>query len=83
MGCYRYRGSCRKYHIKCAYLVVDSTVSTPVITRPIDFGPDIVMHSATKYLNGHGDVVAGALVCHKKDSFWQKIRHNKTHGGNI
>ena len=41
------------------------------------------MHSATKYLNGHGDVVAGALVCHKKDSFWQKIRHNRTHGGAI
>ena len=70
-------------HKNNAYLVVDSTVSTPVITRPIDFGADIVMHSATKYLNGHGDVVAGALVCHKKDSFWQKIRHNRTHGGAI
>ena len=70
-------------HQNNAYLVVDSTVSTPVITRPIDFGADIVMHSATKYLNGHGDVVAGALVCQKKDALWKKIHHNRIHGGAI
>jgi cystathionine gamma-synthase len=45
-----------------ALLAVDSTVPTPVLTRPIAFGADIVVHSATKYLNGHSDVVAGALV---------------------
>jgi cystathionine gamma-synthase len=45
-----------------ALLVVDSTVATPVLTRPIALGADIVMHSATKYLNGHSDVLAGALV---------------------
>ncbi|WP_097028532.1 methionine gamma-lyase [Clostridium peptidivorans] len=42
----------------CA-VVVDNTFSTPYIQRPIELGADIVVHSATKYLNGHGDVVAG------------------------
>jgi len=41
-----------------AVLCVDSTVATPVFTRPLSLGADIVMHSATKYLNGHSDVVA-------------------------
>ena len=45
-----------------AILCVDFTVATPVFTRPLALGADIVMHSATKYLNGHSDVVAGALA---------------------
>lgn len=45
-----------------ALLAVDSTVSTPVLTRPLELGADLVLHSATKYLNGHSDVVAGAIV---------------------
>ena len=45
-----------------ALLAVDSTVPTPVLTRPLSLGADIVLHSATKYLNGHSDVVAGAIV---------------------
>ena len=47
-------------------VVVDNTFSTPYIQRPLDLGADVVVHSATKYLNGHGDVVAG-LVCGKAD----------------
>jgi len=43
-------------------LAVDSTFSTPYIQRPLELGADIVMHSATKYLGGHSDVVMGALV---------------------
>ena len=43
-------------------LVVDNTVPTPYLLRPIDFGADIVVHSATKYLGGHGTTVAGAVV---------------------
>ena len=57
-----------------ARLVADSTVSTPVHTRPIDFGADLVVHSATKYLNGHGDVLAGAVVARTDDPFLQRIR---------
>jgi cystathionine beta-lyase/cystathionine gamma-synthase len=43
-------------------LVVDSTFASPVNFRPLDFGADVVIHSATKYLNGHNDVLAGAVV---------------------
>ena len=43
-------------------LVVDNTVATPFLIRPIEFGADIVVHSATKYLGGHGTAVAGAIV---------------------
>jgi cystathionine gamma-synthase len=49
-------------HDAGALLAVDSTVSTPVLTRPLTLGADLVLHSATKYLNGHSDVVAGAIV---------------------
>jgi len=52
----------RRAHAAGALLAVDSTVPTPVLTRPLALGADIVVHSATKYLNGHSDVVAGALV---------------------
>ncbi len=53
-------------------LMVDNTFSTPYITRPIEFGADVVVHSATKYLNGHGDVIAG-FVIGKKD-FIDRVR---------
>lgn len=52
-----------------ALLAVDSTVATPVLTRPIELGADVVMHSATKYLNGHSDVLAGALVMARAGAF--------------
>ncbi len=56
-----------------ARLAIDSTVATPMLTRPIALGADIVMHSATKYLNGHSDVVAGALVAARQDELWERI----------
>lgn len=45
-----------------ALLVVDNTFATPALQRPLDLGADIIMHSVTKYLGGHSDVVMGALV---------------------
>ncbi|WP_111734555.1 methionine gamma-lyase [Roseovarius amoyensis] len=45
-----------------AQVVVDNTYATPYLTRPIELGADIVLHSATKYLGGHGDVVAGLVA---------------------
>ena len=66
-----------------ARVVVDSTVATPVLTRPIELGADIVMHSATKYLNGHGDVVAGALVCAQQDELWERLGAIRAQGGAI
>ena len=47
-------------------LVVDNTYCTPVIQKPLELGADIVVHSATKYLNGHGDVIAGFAVGNKE-----------------
>ena len=53
-------------------LMVDNTFSTPYITRPIEWGADVVVHSATKYLNGHGDVIAGFVV--GKKEFIDRVR---------
>jgi len=73
----------RLAHAAGARLVVDSTVPTPVFTRPLELGADIVMHSATKYLNGHSDVVAGALVTKTADDFWQRIKTVRALGGAV
>jgi cystathionine gamma-synthase len=70
-------------HRAGARLAVDSTVATPVLTRPIEHGADIVMHSATKYLNGHSDVIAGALVAAKQDEHWERIAAIRTGNGAI
>lgn len=66
-----------------AILAVDNTVATPVLTRPIEHGADIVMHSATKYLNGHSDVLAGALITAKDTDFWQRLRKVRNAGGAV
>ncbi|WP_068639191.1 trans-sulfuration enzyme family protein [Thauera butanivorans] len=66
-----------------AMTVVDSTVATPVLCQPLALGADIVMHSATKYLNGHSDVVAGALVTREDSPLWQRIRVMRNLGGGI
>jgi cystathionine gamma-synthase len=64
-----------------ARLAVDSTVASPVLTRPIELGADLVVHSASKYLNGHGDALAGAVVGARDDGFWQRIRAWRRDGG--
>jgi cystathionine gamma-synthase len=61
-------------HAAGARLAVDNTVATPVLTRPFEHGADLVMHSATKYLNGHSDVLAGAVLSARRDPFWERIR---------
>jgi methionine-gamma-lyase len=53
-------------HEKDCIVMVDNTYCTPYIQRPLDLGADVVVHSATKYLNGHGDVIAG-FAAGKKD----------------
>lgn len=59
-------------HASGALLAVDSTVATPVLTRPLTLGADIVAHSATKYLNGHSDVVAGTLIFAAEDELMHR-----------
>jgi cystathionine gamma-synthase len=61
-------------HAAGALLAVDSTGATPVLTRPIEHGADIVMHSATKYLNGHSDLTAGTLTTAADTEHWQRVR---------
>jgi cystathionine gamma-synthase len=66
-----------------AIIAVDSTVATPLLTRPLELGAHIVMHSATKYLNGHSDVIAGALATARDDAHWQRIRYLRGGGGAV
>lgn len=66
-----------------AILAVDNTAATPILTRPIEHGADLVMHSATKYLNGHSDVLAGALVSTRDDELWRRIAGNRAEGGAV
>jgi cystathionine gamma-synthase len=66
-----------------AIVAVDSTAATPMLTRPLELGADLVMHSATKYLNGHADVVAGALATARDDELWQRIRYLRGGGGAV
>jgi cystathionine gamma-synthase len=61
-------------HRAGALLAVDSTVATPLLTQPLALGADIVMHAATKYLNGHSDLIAGALVTREDGPYWQRVR---------
>lgn len=70
-------------HAAGAILAVDSTCATPLLTQPLALGADIVMHSATKYLNGHSDVVAGALATAREDAFWQRIAGVRRNFGQI
>jgi len=70
-------------HQAGALLAVDSTVATPILTRPLELGADLVMHSATKYLNGHSDVIAGALACARADDFWARIGRIRAAQGKI
>ncbi len=70
-------------HAADVRVAVDSTVATPVLTRPIEFGADLVVHSATKYLNGHSDVLAGAVVTARRDPFWERIRSWRRNAGAV
>lgn len=70
-------------HAAGAQLAIDSTVATPVFTQPLSLGADVVMHSATKYLNGHSDVVAGALASARGGDLWTRIKTIRAQHGAI
>jgi len=70
-------------HKAGARVAIDSTIAAAMLTHPIALGCDLVMHSATKYLNGHTDVVAGALVTAKTDEAWARIVGVRTSNGAI
>ena len=62
-------------HAAGALVVVDNTFATPLLQRPLALGADIAMHSTTKYIGGHSDVLGGALVFAKRDVFFAKVAH--------
>jgi cystathionine gamma-synthase len=70
-------------HDAQALVVVDSTCATPVLTQPLTLGADLVMHSATKYLGGHSDVLAGALVTKITDVTWNEITQTRRDEGAV
>ncbi len=68
-------------HAAGAILAVDATATAAVTTRPLNLGADIVFHSATKYLNGHSDVLAGVLVARARTGRWNEIAMLRTKMG--
>jgi cystathionine gamma-synthase len=64
----------------CALLAVDNTFSTPILQRPLDLGADMVVHSATKLLSGHSDVVLGVAVTRDDDLFDRMQARRRRHG---
>ena len=70
-------------HEAGARLAVDSTCASPFHTRPLQLGADIVMHAATKILNGHSDVIAGAHCARVRDPYWERVGRIRSGGGAI
>jgi cystathionine gamma-synthase len=70
-------------HAAGAVLAVDSTVATPVFTQPLALGADLVMHSASKYLNGHSDVIAGVVAAARAGETWERIKSVRIQHGAI
>ena len=67
----------RRNHLR---LMIDATFLTPIGCKPLDYGVDLVVHSASKYLNGHSDLIAGVVAGSRKliDQIWPKLL---TYGG--
>jgi cystathionine beta-lyase/cystathionine gamma-synthase len=71
------RGACEIAHARNVVVVVDNTFASPYVQRPIEFGADLVVHSTTKFLNGHSDSVGGIAVAVKDDHIeWLKFIQN-------
>ena len=65
-----------------ALTVVDNTFATPFLQRPLELGADVVMHSATKYLSGHSDVISGLLAT-RRDDLEEKLRFHQNAAGAV
>ena len=64
-------------------VVCDNTFCTPMLQRPLEVGCDLVMHSTTKYLGGHSDVIGGALATKEDNDFWKKIKRVQVLSGAV
>lgn len=76
-------GLAKLAHGNDALLACDNTFATPVLQRPLALGADLVMHSTTKYIGGHSDVMGGALVFARRDGFHDAIFHRRHLTGGI
>jgi len=70
-------------HARGALLACDSTFATPILQRPLALGADVVMHSTTKFLAGHGDVTGGALAVRERDGTLQALRTYQHQAGAV
>jgi cystathionine gamma-synthase len=71
-------------HSAGAIVAIDNTVATPILTRPIAHGADIVLHSCSKYMNGHGDLIAGAaVVAPGQEQLLQDMRNQRNENGGV
>lgn len=69
--------ACEIAHARHAFVVVDNTFASPWVQRPIEFGADLVVHSTTKFLNGHSDSVGGVVVAMRDDHIeWLRFVQN-------
>lgn len=66
-----------------ALLACDNTFATPVLQRPLALGADVVMHSTTKYVGGHSDVLGGALVFARRDVLYERVFHRRHITGGV
>jgi cystathionine gamma-synthase len=64
-------------------VAVDSTFATPLLQRPLEYGADVVMHSATKFIGGHSDLLAGVIVTDRDDLHEEFHRRRLLHGATI
>ena len=70
-------------HAAGARCVVDNTFATPVLQQPLSLGADLVMHSTTKYLGGHSDLLGGAVIAREDDAFFARVRDFQTKAGAV
>lgn len=70
-------------HENQALLTVDNTFATPYFQNPFQFGADVVVHSATKYIGGHSDLLAGVVICKEQSEFAEKVRTVQKIGGAV
>jgi len=77
------KAACEVAHKHNIIVVVDNTFSSPYLQKPINLGADVVLHSLTKFINGHADIVGGALIV-KEEELYKKVRKAMTFiGGNM
>ncbi len=68
---------CKKNGLRC---VIDNTFASPYVQNPLDLGCDIVIHSTTKYISGHSDIIGGAFICNDPDIQYRVFEYSKTVG---